>query len=66
MFKSGDIYWENGQLKKTNNSKWENLFDYDFCFAVALGEDEFVGKDVTIPINVKNLTDRRESRRWNL
>lgn len=62
MFKSGDIYWENGQLKKTNNSKWENLFDYDFCFAVALGEDEFVGKDVTIPINVDNLLNNTMSR----
>lgn len=62
MFKSGDIYWENGQLKKTNNSKWENLFDYDFCFAVALGEDEFVGKDVTIPINVDNLFNNTMSR----
>ena len=62
MFKSGDIYWENGQLKKTNNSKWENLFDYDFCFAVALGEDEFVGKEVTIPINVDNLLNNTMSR----
>ena len=62
MFKYGDIYWENGQLKKTNNSKWENLFDYDFCFAVALGEDEFVGKDVTIPINVDNLLNNTMSR----
>ena len=62
MFKSGDIYWENGQLKKTNNSKWENLFDYDFCFAVALGEDEFVGKDVTIPINVDNLLNNTMSK----
>lgn len=62
MFKSGDIYWENGQLKKTNNSKWENLFDYDFCFAVALREDEFVGKDVTIPINVDNLLNNTMSR----
>lgn len=62
MFKSGDIYWENGLLKKTNNSKWENLFDYDFCFAVALGEDEFVGKDVTIPINVDNLLNNTMSR----
>lgn len=62
MFKSGDIYWENGQLKKTDNSKWENLFDYDFCFAVALGEDEFVGKEVTIPINVDNLLNNTMSR----
>lgn len=62
MFKSGDIYWENGQLKKTDNSKWENLFDYDFCFAVALGKDEFVGKDVTIPINVDNLLNNTMSR----
>lgn len=62
MFKSGDIYWENGQLNKTDNSRWENLFDYDFCFAVALGEDEFVGKDVTIPINVDNLLNNTMSR----
>ena len=62
MFKSGDIYWENGQLKKTDNSKWENLFDYDFCFAVALGKDEFVGNEVTIPINVDNLLNNRMSR----
>ena len=62
MFKSGDIYWENGQLKKTNNSKWENLFDYDFCFAVALGKDEFVGNEVTIPINVDNLLNNTMSR----
>lgn len=62
MFKSGDIYWENGQLKKTDNSKWENLFDYDFCFAVALGKDEFVGNEVTIPINVDNLLNNTMSR----
>lgn len=62
MFKRGDIYWENGQLNKTDNSRWENLFDYDFCFAVALGEDEFVGKDVTIPINVDNLLNNTMSR----
>ena len=62
MFKSGDIYWENGQLNKTDNSRWENLFDYDFCFAVALGEDEFVEKDVTIPINVDNLLNNTMSR----
>ena len=62
MFKSGDIYWENGQLNKTDNSRWENLFDYDFCFAVALGEDEFVGKEVTIPINVDNLLNNTMSR----
>lgn len=62
MFKSGDIYWENGQLNKSDNSRWENLFDYDFCFAVALGEDEFVGKDVTIPINVDNLLNNTMSR----
>ena len=62
MFKSGDIYWENGQLKKTDNSKWENLFDYDFCFAVALGKDEFVGNEVTIPINVDNLLNNTISR----
>lgn len=62
MFKSGDIYWENGQLNKTDNSRWKNLFDYDFCFAVALGEDEFVGKDVTIPINVDNLLNNTMSR----
>lgn len=62
MFKSGDIYWENGQLNKTDNSRWENLFDYDFCFAVALGKDEFVGKDVTIPINVDNLLNNTMSR----
>lgn len=61
MFKSGDIYWENGQLKKTDNSKWENLFDYDFCFAVALGKDEFVGNEVTIPINVDNLLNNTMS-----
>lgn len=62
MFKSGDIYWENDQLKKTDNSKWENLFDYDFCFAVALGKDEFVGNEVTIPINVDNLLNNTMSR----
>lgn len=62
MFKSGDIYWENGQLKKTDNSKRENLFDYDFCFAVALGKDEFVGNEVTIPINVDNLLNNTMSR----
>lgn len=62
MFKSGDIYWENGQLKKTDNSKWGNLFDYDFCFAVALGKDEFVGNEVTIPINVDNLLNNTMSR----
>lgn len=62
MFKSGDIYWENGQLKKTDNSKWENLFDYDLCFAVALGKDEFVGNEVTIPINVDNLLNNTMSR----
>lgn len=62
MFKSGDIYWENGQLNKTDNSRWENLFDYDFCFAVALGKDEFVGNEVTIPINVDNLLNNTMSR----
>ena len=53
-YDNGIIYIEDEQLK-IDNTKKGNIFDYNYCFAVALGNTEFVGKTVSLPIVVDNL-----------
>ncbi len=60
-FNRGALYLENEQLK-IDYSKHPNIFDYDYCFAVALGNNEFTGKNVTLPIKIDNFVNNTLSK----
>lgn len=62
MFDSGDLYLENEQLFKTSKYQWEALYVINHCFALALGKDEFIGTDVSIPMKVDNLIGNRTAK----
>lgn len=53
-FKSGQLYFENEQIKIDDTYHW-SPFDYDFCFAIALGKNEFEGTEISIPLKIDTL-----------
>ncbi len=60
-FNRGALYLENEQLK-IDYSKHPNIFEFNYCFAVALGNDEFTGKNVTLPIKIDNFVNNTLSK----
>ena len=48
-FNNGKLYLENEQLK-IDYSKSGEVFDYNFCFAIALGQDKFLSNTISIPV----------------
>ena len=58
---SGKIYVEDQQIKIDEN-KPDLVFDYNYCFAIALGVTEFSNKAISIPITIGKLISNLSPR----
>ncbi len=59
--KSGKIYIEDQQLR-IDESKYGLVFDYNYCFAIALGVTDFSDKAISIPIKIGKLISNLSPR----
>lgn len=52
-FNRGALYLENEQLK-IDYSKNPNIFDFNYCCAIALGNNNFTDTKITLPVKIDN------------